>query len=224
MSIPPQAIIFDFDGVLLESEYEGNRLIAEALSDSGHPTTVEDALIHFVGLNGQDFIDAVEKWIGTGVPPDFQVRMSAERRRVLREGLIEVAGAVDFVQSLPPSIARAVASSSSVQWIETHLEHLGLADAFGDHIYSGRDHVERGKPAPDLYLYAARQLGVPIEQSVILEDSTVGVTGAVASGATVIGFVGGSHCLDGQAERLQALGVHHIARSFDEVRELLGLA
>jgi len=219
----PQAIIFDFDGVLLESEYEGNRLIAEALSDSGHPTTIDDALAHFVGLNGKDFAAAVEKWIGTVVPVNFQQRMTQERQRVLREGLAEVAGAVDFVRSLPPSLPKAVASSSSVQWIRTHLGHLGLADAFGDHIYSGRDHVERGKPSPDLYLHAARQLGVPIERSVIIEDSPVGVTGAVASGATVIGFVGGSHCLDDQADRLRALGVHHIADGFDEVRRLLGL-
>ena len=223
MTNRPQAIIFDFDGVLLESEYEGNRLIAEALSDSGHPTTVEDALKRFVGLNGKDFALAVEKWIGTGVPGEFQQRMTAERQRVLRDGMAEVTGAVDFVRGLPASMAKAVASSSSVQWIQTHLGHLGLEDAFGDHIYSGRDHVERGKPAPDLYLYAAKQLGVPIEQSVIIEDSTVGVIGAVASGATVIGFIGGSHCLDGQADRLRALGVHHIASSFDEVRDLLDL-
>jgi HAD superfamily hydrolase (TIGR01509 family) len=149
--------------------------------------------------------------------------MKEESRRALREGLAAVVGAVEFVQSLPAELPRAVASSSSTRWIRTHLEHLGLAEAFGDHIYSGREHVERGKPEPDLYLYAARQIGVPIDRSVILEDSRVGVTGALASGAWVIGLAAGSHCLDGHDEMLRKHGVQDIAYSFDDVRRLLRL-
>jgi len=117
-----------------------------------------------------------------------------------------------------------VASSSSTRWIRTHLAHLGLTGAFGDHIYSGREHVERGKPAPDIYLYAADQLGVAIGDCIILEDSEVGATGAVASGARVIGLAAGRHCVDGHADALRALGVEEVANSFDEVRRLLGLA
>ena len=217
------AIILDFDGVLLESEYEGNRHIAELLTDLGHPTDVEEALTHFSGLNGPDFIAAIEARIGTALPPEFHEKRRAEDRRVLREGLAAVAGAVEFVSTLPPDLPKAVASSSSVRWIATHLDHLGLRDAFGDHLYSGSEHVERGKPAPDLYLYAAAQLGVPIATCVIIEDSPVGAKGAVASGAQVIGLVAGSHCLPGHDERLRALGVRDIAHSFDDVRRLLGL-
>jgi beta-phosphoglucomutase-like phosphatase (HAD superfamily) len=124
---------------------------------------------------------------------------------------------------LPPQLPKAVASSFSTRWIRAHLGHLGLTGAFDDHIYSGREHVERGKPEPDLYLYAARQLGIPIEQSVILEDSRVGVTGALASGARVIGLAAGAHCLDGHGEMLRRHGVREIAYSFDDVRRLLGL-
>jgi beta-phosphoglucomutase-like phosphatase (HAD superfamily) len=90
-------------------------------------------------------------------------------------------------------------------------------------VYSGREHVERGKPEPDLYLYAADRLGVDISRAAIIEDSEVGVIGALASGATVIGLAAGQHCFDGHAERLRRLGVTHVANSFDEVRELLGL-
>ena len=219
----PGAIIFDFDGVLLESEYEGNRCIAEALTELGHPTTVEDALNHFVGLSGRDFLAAVEQRIGTAVPDDFHLRMTAERDRVLRDGMAGVAGAVEFVRSLPAGLPTAVASSSSVRWVRTHLAHLGLADAFGKHVYSGREHVERGKPAPDLYLHAAEQLGVPIEQTVVIEDSRVGATGALASGARVIGLAAGAHCIDGHDEMLRRLGVSEIAHSFHQLRELLGL-
>ena len=84
-------------------------------------------------------------------------------------------------------------------------------------IFCGREHVARGKPAPDLYLHAADALGVPIGRIAIIEDLPVGVEGALASGATVIGLVAGRHCLPGHEERLRALGVHHIARDFDEV-------
>jgi HAD superfamily hydrolase (TIGR01509 family) len=221
--VRPDAIIFDFDGVLLESEFEGNRHLAELLTELGYPTTVEDALTRFTGLSGRDFIEAIEDRIGARLPEKFHELRAEEDARVLREGLRAVAGAVDFVRSLPPELPTAVASSSSVGWVRTHLEHLGLANRFGDHIYSGREHVERGKPAPDLYLYAAAQLGVPISRCVIIEDSEVGAKGALASGARVIGLVAGSHCLDGHDLRLKALGVREIATGFDEVKRLLAL-
>ncbi len=217
------AIIFDFDGVLLESEFEGNRQLAELLTDLGHRTSVEEALKHFVGYSGQQFIDAIEAWIGASLPAEFHERLKEHSIRTLREGVAAVVGAVDFVHSLPADLPRAVASSSSTHWINGHLRHLGLAEAFGDHVYSGREHVERGKPAPDLYLYAAEQLGVDIGRCAVIEDSEVGATGALESGATVIGLAAGSHCLDGHADMLRARGVLHVASNFDEVRGLIGL-
>jgi len=217
------AIIFDFDGVLLESEFELNRLTAELLSELGHEISTREAIQHFTGLAGKDVIQAMEARIGATLPPTFHERMREESIRALREGLREVGGAVDFVRSLPPELPKAVASSSSTRWIRGHLEHLGLTGAFGDHIYSGREHVERGKPEPDLYIHAAAQLGVPVRQAVIIEDSPVGVRGALASGARVIGLAAGSHCLDGHGQMLRDLGVEEIAHSFDDVRRLLRL-
>lgn len=218
------ALIFDFDGVLLESEFAGNRHLAELLTDLGHKTSVEEALQHYTGLSGRDFIAAIEARIGAALPTEFHGRRAEEDARVLREGLEAVAGAIDFVRALPPELPRAVASSSRSDWIVTHLDHLGLRDAFGDKIFSGREHVTRGKPAPDLYLHAADALGVDITRAAILEDSEVGVKGAVASGAYVIGLAAGSHCLPGHTDRLRAHGVHAVAHDFHEVRRLLGLA
>jgi len=217
------AIIFDFDGVLLESEFEGNKQLAELLTDLGHRTSVEEALKHYVGLSGQQFVGAIEARIGVPLPAEFHELRKEQSVRALREGVRAVVGAVDFVQSLPRDFPKAVASSSSTRWIRGHLRHLGLTDAFGDHIYSGREHVERGKPAPDLYLHAAEQLGADIRRSVIIEDSEVGATGALASGAQVIGLAAGSHCLDDHADILRTLGVQHVANSFDDVRRLLRL-
>ena len=217
------AIIFDFDGVLLESEFEGNQLLAELLTDLGHQTTTEDAIRNFVGYAGPEFLEAIERWIGGPLPPEFHERRKAQSVRALQEGVRAVLGAVEFVQSLPRDLPIAVASSSSTRWLSGHLRHLGLAERFGAHVYSGREHVARGKPEPDLYLFAAQQLGVDIARSLILEDSDVGVRGALASGATVIGLAAGKHILDDHAERLRELGVEHIADSFDEVGRLLGL-
>jgi HAD superfamily hydrolase (TIGR01509 family) len=216
-------IIFDFDGVLLESEFEGNLQLAELLTDLGHRTSVEEALKNYVGLAGQQFIDAIEARIGESLPPEFHERRREQSVRALREGVRSVVGAVDFVRSLPPDMPKAVASSSSTRWLHGHLAHLGLTDAFGEHVYSGREHVTRGKPAPDVYLYAADQLGVDIARTVILEDSQIGAIGALASGATVIGLAAGEHCFDDHEEMLRRLGVEHVAHSFAEVRELLAL-
>ncbi|WP_448502180.1 HAD family hydrolase [Sphingomonas sp.] len=218
------AILFDFDGVLVESEYEGNRQIADYLTARGWPTSPEAAMAHFMGLSGNDFLGAIETYIGGALPEDFHAAREAENLRVLGEGIGEVAGAVAFVRALPGHLPRAIASSSSTHWIETHLDHLGLRQAFAPHIYSGKEHVNRGKPAPDIYLYAADRLGVPIERTVIVEDSPVGARGAVASGATVIGLCAGSHCGGGHGERLRELGVHHVAHDFAEVARLIEIA
>ena len=214
-------LIFDFDGVLVESEYVGNAQIAECLTGLGHPTTIEQAMAEFMGLSGRDFLAAIERWIGRPVPEEFHRARKEEDARVLREGIEAVAGAVAFVEMLPPELPRAVASSSSTRWIEAHLDHLKLRHHFEPNIFSGREHVARGKPAPDLYHHAAAAMGVPIERIAVVEDSPVGVTGAVASGAFVVGLAAGRHCFDGHDARLKALGAHAVAHSFGDVAEIL---
>jgi HAD superfamily hydrolase (TIGR01509 family) len=216
------AILFDFDGVLIESEFIGNKHIADYLTSIGHPTTPEQSMANFMGYAGKDFLDRVEAWIGRALPEDFFAAREIEDARVMAEGIGEVAGAVAFVRSLPADLPKAVVSSSSTRWIRRHLEHLGLSDALGEHLYSGREHVERGKPQPDLYLFAADKLGVAIGDCAIIEDSPVGATGAVASGGHVIGLCAGNHCAPDHADRLRAIGVAAVASSFDEVAGLLG--
>ena len=216
-------LLFDFDGVLIESEYAGNRHLAELLTAAGHPTTPEDSMAHFMGLAGDDFRDAIRRWIGGPLPADFEAARAAEDARAMAEGVDAVEGAVAFVRALSRDLPKAVVSSSYTRWIRRHLDHIGLADVFGDHVYSGREHVSKGKPAPDLYWYGARAIGVPIERCAILEDSPVGATGAVASGGFVIGLVAGTHCGPGHADRLRAIGVDAIARDFTEVADLVGL-
>ena len=216
-----RGIIFDFDGVLLESEYSGNRQIADYLTGIGHPTSVEQSMSEFMGLSGGDFIGAVQRWIGRTLPDDFHAARKKEDERSLREGIEAVAGAVEFVRRLPADLPRAIASSSRTPWLRGHLAHLGLLDAFDPLIFSGHEHVARGKPAPDVYLHAAAAMGVDIADCVILEDSVVGATGAVVSGGFVIGLCAGSHCVPGHADRLRAVGVQAIAHDFEEVAALI---
>lgn len=217
-------IIFDFDGVLIESEFEGNVFLAELLTNLGHPTTAREAVQHYTGLSGTDFIGAVETRIGRRLPPEFHDTTRGHRQRALREGVAAVAGAIDFVRSLPAALPKAVASSSSTRWVRTHLEHLDLADVFGPHVYSGAEHVVKGKPAPDLYLYAADELGIDIRRALIIEDSKVGAVGALASGARVIGLAAGKHCFDGHEAMLRSVGIDDVAHSFEDLKNLAGLA
>jgi HAD superfamily hydrolase (TIGR01509 family) len=214
-------LIFDFDGVLLESEFIGNQHLATLLTELGHETTVQDAITQFVGLSGENFIAAVARWMGREVPDAFFEARQAEDDRVMREGIAAVDGAIHFVETLPATLPRAIASSSSSHWIRTHLAHLGLEDNFAPHIYSGKEHVTRGKPAPDIYLYAAQALDVDIRRAAIIEDSPVGAIGAVASGAFVIGLAAGRHCHDGHDLLLKDKGVHAIAHSFEDVQRIL---
>jgi HAD superfamily hydrolase (TIGR01509 family) len=215
------AILFDFDGVLIESEHVGNAQLANYLTRLGHPTSPEQSMAMFMGLSGEDFFAAVEKWIGRSLPADFHEDRATGAAQAMEEGLAEVAGAVAFVRGLPEALPVAVVSSSSTLWISTHLAHLGLTDRFGAHVYSGREHVARGKPAPDLYLYAAQQLGVDIARAAIIEDSPVGATGAVASGGFVIGICAGLHCGVGHDDVLRSKGVNEVADSFDMVQRIV---
>ena len=215
------AILFDFDGVLIESEYLGNRQLADWLTQEGHPITPEESMANFMGYSGIDFLDRIEAFIERPLPDSFHAARAAEDERVMATGIAAVAGAVAFVRALDPAVPRAVVSSSSTRWIRRHLDHIGLTDAFGDHVYSGREHVDHGKPAPDLYIFAARQIGVDIARCAIIEDSPVGVTGAVASGGYVVGLTAGTHCGATHGDRLLALGVDAVAGDFDAVARLL---
>lgn len=215
------ALLFDFDGVLIESEAAGNRQIADWLTAAGHPTTPAKSMANFMGLAGPQFVDAIERWIDRPLPQDFHDARAEEDARVMANGVDAVEGAVAFVRSLPADLPKAIVSSSSTRWIARHLDHIGLRDVFGDHLYSGREHVANGKPAPDLYLFGAERLGVDIARTAILEDSPVGATGAVASGGYVIGLCAGSHCAVDHGARLEAIGVDAIAHDFDDVARLL---
>jgi HAD superfamily hydrolase (TIGR01509 family) len=212
-------LIFDFDGVIVDSEILSNAILAEALTELGCPTTTGEAVERYIGLNWRDTIAVIEAGIGRPLPADFRDG-TREAFRLRLDEVAAVAGVEAFLDSLPP-LPMAVASSSPTRWLRGALQRFGLAHHFGDRLFSAAEHVARGKPAPDIYLHAARALGVEPAEALVIEDTAPGVTAAKSAGMTVVGLCAGRHCGSGYGERLRAAGADRIAGSYDEVLETL---
>ena len=194
-------------------------LLAEALTDLGHPTTFEQAVQRYIGLNWRDMGAVIEAELGRPLPADFRTRNKAAFEARMDE-VTAVAGVAGFLDRLPP-IPKAVASSSPTRWLSGALERFGLAHHFEDRLFSAAEHVARGKPHPDIYLHAAKALGIRPGAALVLEDTPTGVKAARAAGMTVIGLCAGLHCGPGHGEILRAAGADPIAGSYDEVLKLV---
>jgi HAD superfamily hydrolase (TIGR01509 family) len=213
----PKAIIFDFDGVIADSEMPAARALAESLTAIGLPTTFEDSLLNYYGHNWRETQRRIEAKLGRPLPEDFRETHRVVARRWFAKGFEPVSGAANFL-TRTGHLPRAIASSSGASYIEWALESFGLSAHFAGHIYSAEG-MERGKPHPDIYLIAAKALGVDAADCLVFEDSPVGATAAVAAGMHVIGMCAAAHITDREihAESLRAVGVHRIAFEFDEV-------
>ena len=152
-------IIFDFDGVIADSEIPSSLALAQALTEAGMPTSLEDVLEHYLGRNWHDSQVAINRIWGRAPPADLYRRweiLSVENALPVTP----VYGVTEFLSSLAGRL-RAIASSSSPGWITDHLDQMGLRNHFEDsRIFSAAVHVSRGKPHPDIYLHAAKSLGV----------------------------------------------------------------
>lgn len=217
--MPFDLLICDCDGVLVDSEVLACRIDAEELARrgfAGYP--LNEVLRRFAGVSQSDMIATIESETGRSVGAGFADTVSARVERALREELSALPGAGTVLASL--TMAKCVASSSAPGKLELALTVTGLKDCFTPHIFSSVL-VERGKPEPDLFLYAAKQFGVPPERCCVIEDSVAGVTAARAAGMDVIGFVGGSHCNDDHASRLLERGASVVAQDWDQIPGLL---
>ena len=210
-------IIFDCDGVLVDSEVISCRAHAETLSRHGYPITSEQVFDRFLGRSTRQAHLEVEAELGRSLPDDFNTQLQDELYRSFEATL----RAVPYIDQALDAITQAVcvASSGSQERMRVSLGCAGLYDRFAPNIFSATQ-VAHGKPAPDLFLFAAEQMRTAPERCVVIEDSIPGITGAVAAGMTVLGFHGGSHCRPGYAETLRAAGASAI---FDDMRELAGL-
>ncbi|MDG9690915.1 HAD family hydrolase [Streptomyces mutabilis] len=182
-------VIFDNDGVLVDSEPISNRLLAGYLTELGHPTSYEDSLRDYMGAAMHRVHDLVLERTGRKLPEDFDDVFHRRVFAAFAEDLEAVPGVVGLLEKLAvDGVPYCVASSGSHERIRVGHRKTGLDRWFEDErIFSSQD-VGRGKPAPDLFLYAAERMGVAPERCVVVEDSPLGVRAAVAAGMDVYGF------------------------------------
>ena len=211
-----ELVIFDCDGVLVDSEVISCRAHALVLTRHGYPITEEQVLKRFLGVSEREARQIVEAEIGRKLP-DIEAQIHEETLRFYQSDLKGITHIGDAVAAI--KLPKCVASSGTPEKIRHGLTCAGLYDKLAPHIFSAVQ-VARGKPAPDLFLFAAEQMKAEPSQCIVIEDSVPGVTGARAAGMTVLGFHGGSHCLPGHAELLRAAGA---AVTFDDMRQLPGL-
>ncbi len=207
-------IVFDCDGVLVDSEVLARRAMQSVYRQAGIEVTTEmvDAV---VGMKFADILGQIEKRTGRALANEYHPNFWTETKALFTAELAPVPGVVDFLEASP--IPRCVASSSDHERIRHSLKVTGLDRFFEDGaIFSSHD-VKRGKPEPDLVLHAARTMDVSPSRCLVIEDSRFGIQGAKAAGMAAYGFLGGAHLLANTGDALRAAGADFVARTYDEI-------
>jgi HAD superfamily hydrolase (TIGR01509 family) len=182
-------VIFDNDGVLVDSEPLSNTILAAYLTELGHPTTYEESLRDYMGAAMHRVHDIVRERTGQDLPADFDDTFHGRVFAAFERELAAVDGVTEVLEKLrADAVPYCVASSGSHERIRVGHRTTGLDRWFREGtVFSAQD-VGRGKPAPDLFLHAAERMGVPPERCVVVEDSRLGVQAALAAGMDVYGF------------------------------------
>jgi HAD superfamily hydrolase (TIGR01549 family) len=209
-----RGIIYDFDGVIADSEALANAVLADVVTELGLPTTLQDSYDRYMGKRAAEVAAAIETQLGRKLAPTFSddLRMATLAR--FRGGLKEVEGASHFIRE-HARLPYCIASSSSAERLKVSLEAIGLFETFADRVFSA-DLVPRGKPYPDIFLHAADRIGVAPAHCLVIEDSIGGVHAGVAAGMGVLGLCAGAHIQSGHAERLREAGATAVAMSWQE--------
>ncbi|MEU6214855.1 HAD family hydrolase [Streptomyces sp. JL4002] len=182
-------VIFDNDGVLVDSEPIANSVLAGYLTELGHPTTYEESVRDYMGAAVHHVHDLVRERTGQQLPADFDETLHTRTVAAFEQELKPVPGVEDVLGALTAhGMGYCLASSGSHERIRVGHRVAGLDGWFEEEWIFSADDVGQGKPAPDLYLHAARQMGVEPSRCVVIEDSPRGVEAAVAAGMDVYGF------------------------------------
>jgi HAD superfamily hydrolase (TIGR01509 family) len=210
----PSLVIFDCDGVLIDSETIACRVDAECLTEIGFPTTAAFIQEHFVGVSSRAMFEQLEKTHGRSLPEGFADMLKQRLHAAFDTELEPIAGVADLLPCI--GIKVCVASSSHPERLRHTLGLTGLWPHFDPNVFSATM-VRNGKPAPDLFLHAADRMGAAPCDCVVVEDSRAGVSAGRAAGMRVLGFTGGSHCKPDHGARLRAAGADAV---FDDMRQL----
>jgi HAD superfamily hydrolase (TIGR01509 family) len=207
-------VIFDCDGVLIDSELLTIGVEVELLAEVGIAITGDEIAERYCGISMKSMVADLEARFGCPLGDDFAARHATRFAAVCETQLRAMPG-IETV--LDGGLGKmCVASSSSPERLRHTLGLVGLYQRFDPHIFSATM-VARGKPAPDLFLFAAEKMAADPAHCVVVEDSVPGVTAAAAAGMTVIGFVGGGHCAAGHPDRLRSAGAAAIAETMPEL-------
>ena len=207
-------IIFDCDGVLVDSEVIANRVMAALLSQHGYPVTAAECQDRFVGHTILGVIDMVAE-AGVTLPDDFEDQLIARDHAAFAKDLQPVAGVQVTLERLHDR-PKCVASSGRMEKIRNSLTTTGLLKYLDPHLFSARN-VAQPKPAPDIFFHAASRINTDPSQCTVIEDTPVGVEGAKRAGMRVFGFIGASHRVPDDAGMLRAAGADMI---FDDMTQL----
>lgn len=213
--MPPKLVIFDCDGVLVDTEGPANRRLASWLTDAGYPVTYEQSRRDFCGRSLVSVQKEVEA-TGIDLGADFVERWYRELPGLFSEGLEAIPHILDFLGAVRSAdVSYCVASSARVEKMHMTLGVTGLLPHFEDVLFSATM-VERGKPFPDLFLHAASRMGFEPADCIVIEDSVPGTQAGIAAGMRVYSYHGDPHSdRDGLAEAGGIL--------FDDMRQLAGL-
>lgn len=214
------AIIFDCDGVLVDSEPLANRILSDLLREHGVDMSPETCRDTFVGLNPRGVANRLKELRGVDLSGPLIAEGSTRFMAALeREGLAPVDGVVELLRDLSRRGVRlAAASNSPIDELRLKLRLSNLGDWFGEHAYSG-DALGRSKPDPAVYLHAAARLGVAPARCVVIEDTVTGVTAGARAGMRVLGFIG-THPHAGYGRRLLEAGAERVIGSMNELAAL----
>ncbi|HEX3832944.1 MAG TPA: HAD family phosphatase [Solirubrobacteraceae bacterium] len=211
-------VIFDCDGVLVDSEPISNAVLAASLTTAGLPTSAAEAVREYKGMLLADVRARAEQLLGRPLPDGLLDDFERHREQAFRESLQAMPGAREVVQAVQAAgVAVCVASQGKLQKTEQTLTLAGLRDLFPDDALFSAYQVPRGKPHPDLFWHAAAVMGAAPEHCAVVEDTVIGVTAAVAAGMRVIGYAAAE-----DPAALRAAGALPV-RSLAEVPAVLGL-
>jgi HAD superfamily hydrolase (TIGR01509 family) len=185
-------VIFDCDGVLVDSEIISNRIDAEALTTLGYEISTEESIRRFTGLNAKTVLQIILDESGKDVPLDYLISQQPKVLKAFETGLCSLIKPIlEILEEM--KICRCVASSSSKDRVIRCLELTDQFIFFTNQSVFTSQQVSKGKPAPDLFLFAASQMGFSPEDCIVIEDSAAGIEAAISAGMHVVGFLGGSH-------------------------------
>ena len=212
-------IIFDFDGVLVDSETMGCQIWSDVFARHGMTVSAQDIMDKYTGKTGTLICSLIEKEYGYHIPDGFLDEVNETTEAVMAKELKTVDGVSETMPKL--SVPVCIASGSRPKRLNLCLDVTGLRRYFPDEAVFSSHFVKNGKPAPDLFFYAAEKMNVPAGNCLVIEDSTAGIIGAKAAGMRSFGFVGASHCTPERGRQLLESGAELLFDDFTKLPDLL---